>query len=100
MKISILSATVIAVALLGTGRWLITPVEAPPAPPVDSPLFPNAPRSPEWRTYADYRWGVRPRGDGGYEKIPFWHEPTYDLDNGSHVVDYGSDAPAGNVPYL
>jgi len=57
-----------------------------------TPLFPNAPRSPEWHTYADYRWGEKPGGNGDYDKIPFWREPTYDLDNGSHVVDYGSDA--------
>ncbi|MBP2646700.1 MAG: hypothetical protein H6Q77_324 [Gemmatimonadetes bacterium] len=61
-------------------------------------LFPNAPRTAEWRTYADYRWGARPGNGGSYEKIPFWHEPTYDRDNGSHVVDYGADAPNGEWP--
>ena len=63
-----------------------------------TPLFPNAPRSPEWQTYADYRWGEKPGGDGGYDRIPFWREPTYDLDNGSHVVDYGTDAGEGQGP--
>ena len=33
-----------------------------------------------------------------YDRIPFWHEPTYDLDNGSHVVDYGGDAPKEKGP--
>lgn len=107
LKISILSALVIAVALLGTqvrrartGHGLAAFKPDVAADP-NSPLFPNAPRSPEWRTYADYRWGVRPGGDGEYAKVPFWHEPTYDLDNGSHVVDYGSDAPPekGGLPW-
>ncbi len=62
---------------------------------VSTELFPNAPVGPDWHAYADYRWGVRPGGDGSYDKIPFWREPTYDLDNGSHVVDYGSDSPKG-----
>ena len=63
----------------------------------DDALFPNAPRADEWRTYADYRWGERPDGKGDYGKVPYWHEPTYDLDNGSHVVDYGGDDPKQKV---
>ena len=61
-------------------------------------LFPNAPQAAGWRTYADYRWGVCPGGGGTYDKVPFWHEPTYDLDNGSHIVDYGGDTPKGKGP--
>jgi hypothetical protein len=78
MNVRLLHVIAISIILWGSGR--------------EAPLFPNAPRSGEWRTYADYRWGAKPGGDGSYDRIPFWREPTFDLDNGSHVVDYGSDA--------
>jgi hypothetical protein len=86
-----LSVIAIAAALFAAGG-------SPPRGPASrTGLFPNAPRSDEWQTYADYQWGERPGGKGTYDKIPFWHEPTYDPDNGSHIVDYGGDA-AGKGP--
>jgi hypothetical protein len=68
------------------------------APASRDGLFPNAPRTSDWKTYADYRWGQKPDGDGTYDKIPFWRNPTYDPDNGSHVVDYGGD-PRADSPF-
>jgi hypothetical protein len=90
-----LSVIAIAAALFAAGGSLPHgPASRTHGPASRTGLFPNAPRSDEWQTYADYQWGERPGGKGTYDKIPFWHDPTYDRDNGSHVVDYGSDAPA------
>lgn len=92
------AAAALAVLLLVAARAARPARPAPASVAAPTPLFPNAPQSAAWRTYADYRWGVKPDGGGDYAKIPFWHEPTYDLDNGSHVVDYAADLPRGQGP--
>ena len=52
--------------------------------PRSSTLFPNAPVTTGWRTVGDIRWTL---------PVPFRHDPVYEGDNGTHLVDYSDDDP-------
>jgi hypothetical protein len=50
--------------------------------PVDD-LFPNAPGTAGWTTVTDLRWDEAPIGN-----LPVYSNPTYDADDGGHIVNY------------